>query len=71
MREPSSGKLLAKVAGLRLGRGTDASVTVGPLIDDKAVAKMQDEQGVRMRMAANMLAVRRVAQAETLRGVYD
>ncbi|WP_347267695.1 NAD-dependent succinate-semialdehyde dehydrogenase [Paracoccus sp. (in: a-proteobacteria)] len=40
--EAFTDKLLAKVAGLRLGRGSEAGVTVGPLIDGKAVAKMQE-----------------------------
>ena len=35
-----------------------------------AVSAMQLEHGVRMRMAANMLAVQRVAQADKLRGIY-
>jgi len=34
-------KLLDRVAGLKLGRGSDAGVTVGPLIDERAVAKME------------------------------
>jgi succinate-semialdehyde dehydrogenase / glutarate-semialdehyde dehydrogenase len=35
-------KLSAKVSGLTLGRGTEAGVTQGPLIDDRAVAKMEE-----------------------------
>ncbi|HEU6441248.1 MAG TPA: NAD-dependent succinate-semialdehyde dehydrogenase [Microvirga sp.] len=35
-------KLAAKAKGLKLGRGTDEGVTMGPLIDDRAVAKMED-----------------------------
>ncbi|WP_414473423.1 NAD-dependent succinate-semialdehyde dehydrogenase [Microvirga sp. M2] len=35
-------KLAAKAQGLKLGRGTEAGVTMGPLIDDRAVAKMED-----------------------------
>lgn len=34
-------KLAAAVAGLKVGAGTEAGVTTGPLIDDKAVAKVQ------------------------------
>lgn len=34
------------------------------------VGKVQLEHGVRMRMAANMLAVERVAKADQLRGIY-
>ncbi len=36
----------------------------------EAVVDMQQRQGVRLRMAANMLAVERVAMADKLRGVY-
>lgn len=35
-------KLKAKIANLKLGRGTEPGVQMGPLIDAKAVAKMQD-----------------------------
>ena len=35
-----------------------------------SVADVQEEHGVRLRMAANMLAVDRVSQADALRGVY-
>ncbi|MFL5023382.1 MAG: NAD-dependent succinate-semialdehyde dehydrogenase, partial [Microvirga sp.] len=35
-------KLAAKTRGLKLGRGTEAGVTMGPLIDDRAVAKMEE-----------------------------
>jgi succinate-semialdehyde dehydrogenase/glutarate-semialdehyde dehydrogenase len=35
-------KLTAKVAALKLGRGTEPGVVQGPLIDDKAVAKMEE-----------------------------
>jgi len=35
-------KLLAKVAAITLGRGTEAGTTQGPLIDDKAVAKIEE-----------------------------
>ena len=33
-------RVTAKVEAFRLGRGTDAGVTIGPLIDDRAVASM-------------------------------
>ena len=36
----------------------------------KSVTKVQMRYGVRMRMAANMLAVDRVAKADQLRGIY-
>ena len=35
-------KLSAAVAALRLGRGADANVDVGPLIDDSAVTKVEE-----------------------------
>ncbi|WP_246504775.1 NAD-dependent succinate-semialdehyde dehydrogenase [Microvirga antarctica] len=35
-------KLTAKVQGLKLGRGTESGVTQGPLIDDRAVIKMEE-----------------------------
>ncbi len=35
-------KLVAKVKALKVGPGTDAGVTQGPLIDDKAVAKIEE-----------------------------
>jgi succinate-semialdehyde dehydrogenase/glutarate-semialdehyde dehydrogenase len=38
---PFVSKLTAKVAALKAGRGLDPDVDVGPLIDDKAVAKVK------------------------------
>ncbi len=35
-------KLVAKAKSLKLGRGTEDGVAMGPLIDDRAVAKMED-----------------------------
>jgi len=35
-------KLAAKAKSLKLGRGTETGVAMGPLIDDRAVAKMED-----------------------------
>ncbi len=35
-------KLAEKVKGLKVGRGTDAGVTTGPLIDENAVAKVEE-----------------------------
>jgi glutamate dehydrogenase (NAD(P)+) len=35
-----------------------------------AVLQVQEERGVRLRTAANMLAVQRVAEADKLRGIY-
>ncbi len=37
-----SDKLVAKVRALKVGPGTDAGVTQGPLIDDKAVTKIEE-----------------------------
>jgi succinate-semialdehyde dehydrogenase/glutarate-semialdehyde dehydrogenase len=37
-----AGKLAEKVKGLKLGRGTESGVSMGPLIDDRAVAKMEE-----------------------------
>jgi glutamate dehydrogenase/leucine dehydrogenase len=36
----------------------------------KAVVRVHEERGVRLRTAANMRAVQRVAEADALRGVY-
>jgi succinate-semialdehyde dehydrogenase/glutarate-semialdehyde dehydrogenase len=35
-------KLAAKTKSLKLGRGTEAGVTMGPLIDERAVTKMEE-----------------------------
>ncbi|NRP90736.1 Glutarate-semialdehyde dehydrogenase DavD [Ensifer adhaerens] len=35
-------KLAAKVKALKLGRGTESGVSIGPLIDDRAVEKLQE-----------------------------
>jgi len=35
-------KLAEKVKGLKVGKGTDAGVVLGPLIDDKAVEKVEE-----------------------------
>jgi len=35
-------KLAAKAKSLKLGRGTESGVAMGPLIDERAVAKMED-----------------------------
>jgi len=49
-------KLAAKAASLKLGRGTEPGVAMGPLIDERAVAKMEEhvadalEQGGRLVM---------------------
>jgi succinate-semialdehyde dehydrogenase/glutarate-semialdehyde dehydrogenase len=49
-------KLQARMAELRLGRGTEPGVNIGPLIDERAVTKMQEHvddalaQGAELRM---------------------
>jgi succinate-semialdehyde dehydrogenase/glutarate-semialdehyde dehydrogenase len=40
--EAFAAKLATKAQGLKLGRGTEAGVAMGPLIDERAVAKMED-----------------------------
>ena len=40
--EAFTAKLVAKVNGLKVGSGVDAGVTQGPLIDEKAVAKIEE-----------------------------
>ena len=40
--EAFTAKLVAKVQALKLGRGTEADTNQGPLIDDKAIAKMEE-----------------------------
>ena len=40
--EAFSAKLAEKASGLKLGRGTEAGVAMGPLIDERAVAKMEE-----------------------------
>lgn len=42
VHEPFTQKLLERIAGLKLGRGTEDGVTIGPLIDKNAVAKMEE-----------------------------
>ncbi|HZW48337.1 MAG TPA: NAD-dependent succinate-semialdehyde dehydrogenase [Microvirga sp.] len=40
--EAFAAKLAARAKSLKLGRGTEEGVAMGPLIDDRAVAKMED-----------------------------
>lgn len=49
-------KLLAKVATLQLGRGTDTGTTQGPLIDDRAVAKMEEHVNDALQHGAKLMA---------------
>ena len=48
-----------RLSGYGYGRPTS------PVID-----RLAEEEGVRLRMAAHMLAVQRVAAADSLRGIY-
>lgn len=49
-------KLLTKVSGLQLGRGTEAGTTQGPLIDDRAVAKMEEHVRDALEHGAKLMA---------------
>lgn len=49
-------KLLAKVATLQLGRGTDTGITQGPLIDERAVAKMEEHVNDALQHGAKLMA---------------
>ncbi|MBV1705309.1 MAG: NAD-dependent succinate-semialdehyde dehydrogenase [Hyphomicrobiales bacterium] len=49
-------KLAARVAKLKIGRGTEAGVTIGPLIDERAVAKMEDHLKDALGKGAKLVA---------------
>jgi succinate-semialdehyde dehydrogenase/glutarate-semialdehyde dehydrogenase len=49
-------KLLAKVSAITLGRGTEAGITQGPLIDDKAVAKIEEHVADALEKGGRLLA---------------
>lgn len=49
-------KLLAKVAALSLGRGTEPGVNQGPLIDERAVAKMEEHVADALGKGGTLLA---------------
>ena len=49
-------KLLAKVAAITLGRGTEAGTTQGPLIDDKAVAKIEEHVADALEKGGRLVA---------------
>ncbi|ANH07274.1 MULTISPECIES: NAD-dependent succinate-semialdehyde dehydrogenase [Shinella] len=49
-------KLLAKVSAITLGRGTDAGITQGPLIDDKAVAKIEEHVADALEKGGRLVA---------------
>ena len=48
-------KLAAKVAQLKVGPGTGEGVTIGPLIDDKAVAKVEELLGDALGKGAKLV----------------
>ncbi|WP_018237611.1 NAD-dependent succinate-semialdehyde dehydrogenase [Ensifer sp. BR816] len=54
--EAFSEKLLAKVSSLRLGRGTEAGVSQGPLIDFRAVEKMEEHVADALEKGGRLLA---------------
>ena len=49
-------KLVAKVNGLNVGSGVDAGVTQGPLIDEKAVAKVEEHIADALAKGGKVLA---------------
>jgi succinate-semialdehyde dehydrogenase/glutarate-semialdehyde dehydrogenase len=49
-------KLLTKVAAIRLGRGTEVGTTQGPLIDDKAVAKIEEHVADALEKGGRLVA---------------
>ncbi|VTU13495.1 Succinate-semialdehyde dehydrogenase [NADP(+)] GabD [Variovorax sp. SRS16] len=49
-------KLVAKVNALKVGDGTEAGVTQGPLIDDKAVAKIEEHVADALAKGGKVLA---------------
>jgi len=49
-------RLTAQVDDLVVGRGTEPGVTIGPLIDDRAVSKTQELVGDALRRGATLLA---------------
>ncbi|QFU14769.1 NAD-dependent succinate-semialdehyde dehydrogenase [Microvirga thermotolerans] len=48
-------KLAARAQGLKLGRGTEAGVAMGPLIDARAVAKMEEHVADALAQGARLL----------------
>jgi len=48
-------KLAAKVKALKVGPGTEAGVTIGPLIDSNAIAKVQEHIGDALSKGAKVL----------------
>jgi succinate-semialdehyde dehydrogenase/glutarate-semialdehyde dehydrogenase len=60
--EEFAARVTARVSAMRVGRGTDDDVQIGPLIDEKAVAKATDlvadavERGARVRVGGEPIA---------------
>jgi succinate-semialdehyde dehydrogenase/glutarate-semialdehyde dehydrogenase len=54
--EAFTAKLTEKVSGLKLGRGTEAGTNQGPLIDAKAVAKMEEHVADAVSKGAKIVA---------------
>lgn len=54
--EAFSQKLLAQVAELKLGSGTEAGTTQGPLIDERAVVKMEEHVKDALEKGGKLLA---------------
>jgi succinate-semialdehyde dehydrogenase / glutarate-semialdehyde dehydrogenase len=59
--EEFADRVTERVAGMKVGRGTEDGVTIGPLIDDKAVAKSQElvtdavDRGARVRTGGSAI----------------
>ncbi|KAB2703197.1 NAD-dependent succinate-semialdehyde dehydrogenase [Brucella lupini] len=54
--EEFTAKLLEKVSAITLGRGTEQGVSQGPLIDEKAVAKMEEHVSDALAKGGKVLA---------------
>ncbi|ANH08125.1 NAD-dependent succinate-semialdehyde dehydrogenase [Shinella sp. HZN7] len=54
--EAFTARLLEKVSAITLGRGTETGVSQGPLIDDRAVAKMEEHVGDALAKGGRLLA---------------
>ncbi|MPR64292.1 succinate-semialdehyde dehydrogenase [Ochrobactrum intermedium] len=54
--EEFTAKLLEKVSAITLGRGTETGVSQGPLIDEKAVAKMEEHVSDALAKGGKVLA---------------
>lgn len=56
MLEAFTEKLVVKVHALKVGAGTEPGVTQGPLIDDKAVAKIEEHVADAVKKGGKVLA---------------